>query len=349
MDHTTLPRYLALVRRRGLLALPLMALRPVARAASSGVTSLRGAGATFPAPLYERWARTWGAAKGVTVRYDAVGSGAGIARVQRGEVDFGATDAPLTRDELARAGLLQFPVVIGGVVPVVNAGVQPGRLRLDAAVVSAIYRGRITRWNDTAITALNPTLGLPDANITAVHRSDASGTTWLWSRWLAGRDAEWRATMGSGTTLPWPSGVNDAAGAGNEEVASNVQRTRWSIGYVEYAYARRHRLADVALATADGGTVRASHATFEAAIATARWHDVGDLDQSFIDRPGPRGWPIVGASFILVPKDGPRTADVLRFFRWAIAEGGDAATDLDYVALPDAAVRLVEELTRERR
>jgi phosphate transport system substrate-binding protein len=323
---------------------------PAARAASAGAVTLRGAGATFPAPLYERWAQAWRAFQDVDVHYEAVGSGAGIARVTRGEVDFGASDAPLARDELARAGLLQFPAVIGGVVPVVNiTGVAPGQLRLDAGVLGAIYTGRVRRWDDAAIAALNPGLALPDANITAVHRAEASGTTWLFSRWLAARDAGWRDAIGSGTTLAWPAGVNDAAGAGNEGVASLVQRTRWAIGYAEYAYARRHALADAALPAGDGGIVRAGRDAFEATVAAARWREPGDLDQSFVDRPSPRGWPIVGASFVLVPKNGPRTPDVLRFFRWALTEGGAAAADLDYVALPPAALRLVEDLMRAGR
>jgi phosphate transport system substrate-binding protein len=347
MDSIAPLRPLARLRRRALLALPLAAAIPSVRAAGDAAAPLRGAGATFPAPLYQRWAEAYRANRGTPVQYEAVGSGQGIARVERGEVDFGATDAPLSREALARAGLLQFPVVIGGVVPVINvAGIAPGRLRLDAGVLSGIYRGRIKRWNDAAIAALNPGLALPEANITAVHRADASGTTFLWSRWLAARDADWRAAPGSGTTLAWPTGVNDAAGIGNEEVASLVQRTRWSIGYVEYAYARRHRLADAMLPTGDGAFVRATHANFEAAIAGARWRDAIDLEQSFADHPVPHGWPIVGASFVLVPREGTRTGDVLRFFRWALAEGGDAATDLDYVALPAAAVRLVEDMLR---
>jgi phosphate transport system substrate-binding protein len=229
--------------------------------------ALHGAGATFPAPVYEAWAQAYARATGRAVRYDAVGSGLGIELATKGQVDFGATDVPLTAERLAAAGLRQFPAVIGAVVPVVNiAGIAPGRLVLDAPVLSAIYRGRITAWSDPAIAALNPGLALPGTRITVVHRADASGSTWLWSRWLSESDPAWHDAPGSGATLAWPVG---AEGLGNEGVASLVQRTRSSIGYVAYAYAREHHLSDVRLPSHDGPVVRAERATFEAARAEA--------------------------------------------------------------------------------
>jgi phosphate transport system substrate-binding protein len=307
---------------------------------------LHGAGATFPAPVYERWATDWQAQGGAMVRYDPVGSGAGIERAKAGAVDFGASDVPLSAGDLQQSRLLQFPAVIGGVVPVANVpGIGPGRLHLDATTLSAIYRGAIRHWDDPAIAALNPHLSLPSLNITAVHRQDASGTTALFSRWLTLGDAAWRQSIGTAPTLAWPQDVNDAAGAGNEGVASLVQRTRAAIGYVEFAYARRHALSDVMLPSHEGTPVRASRASFESAVAAARWRDARDLDQSLVDEPGAASWPIVGASFILVPAaaDATRRTEVLRFFRWALQHGDAAAAALDYVGLPAPARRIVDE------
>ena len=301
---------------------------------------LHGAGATFPAPVYAAWADAYARGAGAAVRYDPIGSGLGQALVMQGQVDFGATDAPLPPDRLATAGLRQFPVVIGAVVPVVNiAGVAPGRLVLDAPVLSAIYRGRIVNWRDRAIAALNPGLALPDARITVVHRADASGTTWLWSRWLAESDPAWHDEIGVGTTLAWPVGTE---GLGNEGVASLVRRTRAAIGYVAFAYAREHHLSDVALPSHDGPVVRASRPAFEAAVAAARWHTVADLSGGLTNEPGPRSWPIVGASYVLVRRD----ADARRvdaFFAWALDSGAEIANALGYVALPAEVVALVRQ------
>ena len=319
--------------------LPVLALLTTGAGAAD---ELHGAGATFPAPVYASWADAWAPRCGCTLRYDAVGSGSGVERVEAGSVDFGATDAPLPPAELQRAHLRQFPAVIGAVVPVVNiAGIAPGRLALDAATLSAIYRGRIRRWDDAAIARLNPGLALPGANITVVHREEPSGTTFLWSRYLAEGDAAWRTELGSGTTLAWPQGIG---GRGNEGVASLVRRTRWAIGYVEYAYARRHGLADVALPAHDGPLVRAGRDSFEAAVAAARWDAPADLAQGLTNEPGARSWPIVGASFVLVPEHAARAARALAFFRWALESGAAQASALDYVPLPAAAARLVEPI-----
>ena len=314
-----------------------LASRPTAQAAEP----LHGAGATFPAPVVEAWADAWTAASGTPLRYDPIGSGLGIELVVKGQVDFGVTDAPLPAERLAAASLRQFPVVIGAVVPVINvAGIAPGKLALDAATISAIYRGRIANWRDPAIAALNPGLALPDARITVVHRADASGSTWLWSRWLSESNPAWEASLGTGTTLAWPVGD---AGLGNEGVASLVQRTRASIGYVAFSYARAHHLSDVALPSHDGPVVRAGRASFEAALAAAPWRSVDDLARGLTNAPGTRSWPIVGASYVLVPRDGARAADVDAFVTWAWTSGHSIADELGYVALPAEAVKIVQQ------
>jgi len=318
--------------------LRLAAVALLAAAVPLAAQPLRGAGASLPAPAYEAWAQAWERATGQAVRYDALGSGLGIELATRRQVDFGATDAPLPPEGLAAAGLRQFPALIGAVVPVVNlAGIAPGRLALDAATLSAIYRGAIVNWRDPAIAALNPGLALPDARITVVHRADASGTTWLWSRWLARHDAAWQANVGSGSTLAWPTGVE---GLGNEGVASLVRRTRAAIGYVAYAYASSHALSDVALPARDGPVVRAGRASFEAAVATARWATPEDLAQDLVDQPGPRSWPIVGASYVLLPRDASAPG-AAAFFEWALGAGAGVVDRLGYVALPADAVALV--------
>jgi len=305
---------------------------------------LHGAGATLPAPVYEAWAEAYARTSGTPVRYDPVGSGLGLELAAAGQVDFGASDMPVPPERLAAAGLRQFPVVIGAVVPVVNiAGIAPGRLVLDASVASAIYRGRIVHWRDPAITALNPGLALPDAHITVVHRADASGTTWLWSRWLSESDPAWQASLGAGTTIAWPVGIE---GLGNEGVASMVQRTRAAIGYVAYAYARQHHLSDVALPSHDGAVVRADRGAFESALAGAHWHSVEDLSGGLTNGPGKRSWPIVGASYVLVRPGSAEAARVDAFFDWALTSGSAVADGLGYVALPPDVVALVRQAMR---
>ena len=319
---------------------PWLTLAFALAAGAHAAEPLHGAGATFPAPVYAAWAVAWTRASGTPVRYDAIGSGLGIELATTGQVDFGATDAPLPAHTLAAAGLRQFPAVIGAVVPVVNiAGIAPGRLVLDAAVLSAIYRGRIVHWQDPAIAALNPGLALPDARITVVHRADPSGSTWLWSRWLSESDAAWRDAVGTGTTLAWPVG---AEGLGNEGVASLVQRTRAAIGYVAYAYARQHRLSDVALPSHDGPLVRANRSSFEAAAAASRWRSAADLGGDLTNEPGAGSWPIVGASYVLVRTGASGTARVAAFFSWALRSGTGIANDLGYVALPPDVAAIVE-------
>jgi phosphate transport system substrate-binding protein len=301
---------------RAILAAVAIVVAPAATAAG-----IHGAGATFPAPLYAEWAQAFEKATGTRVAYDAVGSAEGIARIRAGDVDFGASDVPLPPDEARAAHLVEFPIVIGGVVPVVNVpGVKAGALRLDARVIADIYLGRVRRWNDAAIATLNPGIALPRANITIVHRDDGSGSTALFTRYLAHASDEWRDRIGSGFTVAWPEGTG---GNGNEGVASAVQRTRFSIGYVEFAYAKAHRLADVSLQTPDGAWTTASIDAFGAAFADAR---------DATERPS-HGWPLASASWILV-REGDATARP--FFAWALDHGDAAATALNYVPLPPA-------------
>lgn len=301
--------------------------------------ALHGAGATFPAPVYAAWSNAYRQSTGVEVTYEAVGSGAGLERIRRNEVDFGASDAPLTADQLSAFRLVQFPVVIGGVVPVINiSGIKPGQLRLSGAVLAEIYLGHIRKWNDAAIASLNPAQKLPSANITVVHRSDSSGTTLLWTDYLSRSSKAWQTAVGASLDPRWPEG---SGGVGNEGVASYVQRTRFAIGYVEYAYARSHRLSDVGLRNRSGSFVQAGQETFRAATKSANWNPLAPAPQLETDLPGEKSWPIVGASFILVgasPEHGERTRAVLKFFDWASREGKSITDGLDYVPLPESAI-----------
>ena len=304
--------------------------------AAEPATVIRGAGATFPAPLYVAWAAAYHDTGGARVEYDAVGSGRGIDEIKQRAVDFGASDAPLTPEDAAAAGLLQFPAVIGGVAPVINiTGIKPAELVLDGGVLADIYLGRIRKWNDPSIARLNPTVALPNTHITVVHRGDASGSSLLWTDYLSRSSPEWRQTVGASLEPHWPVGV---AGTGNEGVASYVQRTRFAIGYVEYAFARAHHLSDIALRNHEGRIVRAGHESFAAAADMASWDDLAHIRQMPTDLSGARSWPITGASFILVPEHDPRSAAVVAFFGWALHSGGAILRRLAYTPLPRSAV-----------
>jgi phosphate transport system substrate-binding protein len=313
-------------------------------AASAG-EQIHGAGATFPAPVYAAWARAYQESTGVQISYDAVGSGAGIERIRQRQVDFGASDAALSAEELSCAGLIQFPVVIGGVVPVINiTGIKPGQLKLSGALLADIYLGRIKKWNDGAIAALNPTLALPNTNITVVYRSDPSGSSLLWTDYLSRSSSAWRSGVGASLVPKWPTGIG---GTGNEGVASYVQRTRFAMGYVEYIYARKHHLSDVALSNHSGHFVQASRSTFRAAAVAADWNAAAGFQQIPTDRPGCESWPVTGASFILIGKssgDGRSTAAVLRFFDWALHQGKTLSGELDYVPVPSTVVEQLPAL-----
>jgi len=294
-----------------------------------------GAGASFPAPLYSKWASDYNKATGVKINYQSVGSGAGIKQIEAKTVDFGASDMPLSDEDLKAKGLVQFPTVIGGVIPVVNiAGIKPGEIKLSGAVLGDIYLGKITKWDDAAIKALNPSVKLPDAAIAPVRRADGSGTTFLFTNYLSKVNAEWKEKVGDGTAVNWPTG---AGGKGNEGVAAFVNRLPNSIGYVEYAYVKQNKMTYAQLQNADGAFVAPDDKAFKAAAAGADWNKT--FYQVLTNPKGKDAWPITGATFILVHKqqDKPvQAAGVLKFFDWAYKNGDKTADELDYVPMPDA-------------
>ena len=307
---------------------------------AQGVT---GAGASFPAPLYSKWAADYNKATGVRVNYQSVGSSAGIRQIDAKTVDFGASDAPMTDEELTKKGLVQFPTVVGGVIPVVNiAGVQPGQMKLDGQVLGDIYLGKITKWNDPAITALNPGVKLPDAAIAPVRRADGSGTTNAFTNYLSQVNAEWKTKVGEGTAVNWPTG---AGGKGNEGVAAFVGRLPNSIGYVEYAYVKQNKMNYVQMKNAAGKFVSPDEAAFKGAAAGADW--AKSFYQVLNNKPGDASWPITTATYILMHKaqDKPAQAtEVLKFFDWVYTTGDKSASDLDYVPMPAS----VKDLIRQR-
>ena len=305
---------------------------------SVGVVSaanITGAGATFPSPIYAKWAELYERQNGIGLNYQSIGSGGGIKQIQAKIVDFGASDAPLNPDELALAGLTQFPTVIGGVVPVINIdGIAPGQLKLDGKVLADIFQGRITKWNDKRIVADNPGLALPDETINVMYRNDSSGTTFIFTTFLSQVSPDWKKNLGAGKTLSWPVGTG---GKGNAVVASYVQRIKNSIGYVEYAYVVKNKMTNILLKNRDGQFVSPTDASFKAAAANAKW----DADKGFFEilpnEPGKDSWPITGATFILIYKSQNKSAnaaEMLKFFDWAFTNGDKMASDLNYVPLP---------------
>lgn len=310
----------------------------VAFPALSLAQDVTGAGASFPAPLYSKWAADYNRATGVKINYQSVGSGAGLRQIEAKTVDFGASDAPLKDDELTKKGLIQFPTVIGGVVPVVNIkGIAPGQLRLNGQVLGDIFLGRITKWTDPAIKALNPSLPLPDAAISPVRRADGSGTSFIFTNYLSKVNAEWKTKVGEGTAVNWPVG---AGGKGNEGVAAFVGRLPNSIGYVEYAYVKQNKMTFAVMRNAAGTFVSPDDVAFKAAAAGADW--AKSFYQILTEQPGKDAWPITGATFILMHKaqDKPAQATAaLKFFDWAYKNGDKTADDLDYVPMP-ASVKL---------
>jgi len=312
-------------------------------AAAAHAQDVTGAGASFPAPVYAKWADAYNKATGARINYQSVGSGAGIKQITAKTVDFGASDAPLKDDELAKSGLIQFPTVIGGVVPVVNIkGIAPGQLKLTGHVLGDIYLGKITKWNDAALTALNPGVALPDAAIATVRRADGSGTSFNFTNYLSKVNDEWKSKVGEGTAVNWPTG---AGGKGNEGVSAFVQRLPNSIGYVEYAYAKQNKMAYTLLKNEAGNFVAPDDDTFKAAAANADW--AKSFYQVLTNQPGKDSWPITAATFIMMHKvqDKPANAtNALKFFDWAYASGDKMATELDYVPMPDSVKGLVHKL-----
>ena len=300
-----------------------------------------GAGASFPAPIYAKWADAYHKATGNKINYQSIGSGGGIKQITAKTVDFGASDMPLKPDVLEKDGLVQFPTVIGGVVPVINlAGFKSGQLKLTGSVLADIYLGKINKWNDKAIAELNPDLNLPDQAIGVVRRADGSGTTFIFSNYLSKVSADWKQKVGEGTALQWPVGLG---GKGNEGVSAFVQRLAGSIGYVEYAYAKQNSLTYVALKNAAGNYVEPSEKSFKASAANADWNKSA-FAEILTEQAGKDAWPISGATFILMHKleDKPaQAADVLKFFEWSYKNGDEMAAGLDYVPLPESLVKLI--------
>jgi phosphate transport system substrate-binding protein len=311
---------------------------------SAMAADITGAGATFPYPIYAKWAELYKKATGTGLNYQSIGSGGGIKQIKAKTVDFGASDMPLKGDELEKEGLMQFPTIMGGVVPVVNlSGVAPGQLKLTGPVLADIYLGKITKWNAPEIAALNPGVKLPAEDITVVHRADGSGTSFLFTDYLSKTSPDFKSKVGAGTAVKWPVGVG---GKGNEGVAANVQRIKNSIGYVEYAYAKRNKMGHTQLKNAEGQFVQPDDETFKAAASGADWAKTPGFGVVLTDQPGKNSWPITGASFILMHKvqaDANRGKEVLKFFDWAYKNGGPAAAELDYVAMPAPVVKQIED------
>ena len=323
------------------LSVPLLTGAVALMAQTVAAAELTGAGASFPAPIYAKWADAYQKATGNKINYQSIGSGGGIKQINAKTVDFGASDMPLTPEVLQKGGLMQFPTVIGGVVPVVNlAGIKPGELKLTGPVLADIYLGKITKWNDKAIAELNPGLALPASDIGVVRRADGSGTTFIFSNYLSKVSPEWKTKVGEGTAVQWPVGLG---GKGNEGVSAFIQRLPGSIGYVESAYAKQNKLAHAIMKNAAGHFVAPDDTTFKAAAAGADWTKSA-FYEILTNEPGKDSWPITGATFILIHKvqDKPaQAAEVLKFFDWSYKNGGKMADQLDYVPLPDKLVKLI--------
>ena len=312
-------------------------------ATGAHAVDLTGAGATFPYPIYAKWADAYKTQTGIGLNYQSIGSGGGIKQIKASTVDFGASDMPLTAQELDQDGLIQFPAIIGGVVPVVNIeGVAAGQLKLTCPALADIFLGKIKSWNDPALAALNPDLKLPATAITVVRRADGSGTTFLFTDYLSMVSTEWKGRVGTGTSVSWPAGVG---GKGNEGVAAYVQRIKGAIGYVEYAYAQKNKMTYAMMKNQSGQWVAPGQDGFAAAAANARWDKAPGFYELLTDQPGAKSWPITGASFILLHKaaaDPAKTLAVLNFFTWAFKNGKQMAVELDYVPMPDNVVKLVD-------
>jgi len=312
--------------------------------AAVDAADISGAGATFPYPIYAKWADTYKKETGNGLNYQSIGSGGGIKQIKAKTVTFGASDMPLKPEELSEAGLVQFPTVTGGAVPVVNlAGIKPGELVLDGPALAKIFLGEIKTWDDPAIKKLNPKVKLPSQAIVVVHRSDGSGTTFLWTDYLSKVSADWKSKVGTNTAVEWPAGIG---AKGNEGVANNVTQTAGAIGYVEYAYAKQNKMTFADLINKEGKRVAPDAESFKAAAANADWAHSPGFYQILTDEPGAKSWPISGATFILMhktPADAAAASEALKFFAWAYDKGDKAAEELDYVPLPDAVVALIKK------
>ncbi|HEX5091653.1 MAG TPA: phosphate ABC transporter substrate-binding protein PstS [Burkholderiales bacterium] len=330
MRHTTIARLGALTAA-------------AAFSASALAADITGAGATFPYPIYAKWADAYKKATGVGLNYQSIGSGGGIKQITAKTVQFGASDKPLTSEELAKGGLMQFPTVMGAVVPVYNIkGMAAGAITISGEQLADIYLGKIKRWNDASLKSTNPGVNLPDQAISVVHRSDGSGTTFIFSNYLSKVSSSWKSTIGEGTSLQWPAGVG---GKGNEGVANYVSRIDGAIGYVEYAYAKQNKLSFAKMKNRDGHAVSPSQDSVKAAAAGADWKNAPGMYMILTDAPGRGSWPIAGATFILMHTSQEKAADakeVLKFFDWAYGNGDGMAAELDYVPMPDSVVALIK-------
>jgi phosphate transport system substrate-binding protein len=315
-----------------------------AMALSAQAADITGAGATFPFPIYSKWADAYKKETGNGLNYQSIGSGAGIKQIQAKTVTFGATDAPLKAEQLEKDGLVQWPQVMGAIVPVVNLeGVKPGDLVLNGETLANIYLGKITKWDDAAIKKLNPSLTLPSTSIAVVRRSDGSGTTFVFTDYLSKSSEEWKSKVGSNTAVEWPVGVG---AKGNEGVAGNVAQTKNSIGYVEYAYAKQNKLTYSGLTNKAGKTVQPTIASFQAAAANADWAKAPGYYIILTDQAGDQSWPITAATFILMhkqPTDKAAAAEAIKFFTWSFEKGDKMAEELDYIPMPDSVVNLIKK------
>jgi phosphate transport system substrate-binding protein len=306
---------------------------------------ISGAGATFPYPIYAKWADAYKKETGIGLNYQSIGSGGGIKQIEANTVTFGASDMPLQPDDLAKNGLVQFPTVMGGVVPVVNIdGINSNDITIDGPTLAKIFLGQITTWDDPAIKQLNPSVKLPSQAIAVVHRSDGSGTTFIFTNYLSKVSSDWKSNVGSNTSVEWPVGIG---AKGNEGVANNVGQTKGSIGYVESAYAKQNKLTTTKMVNKDGKTVLPVPQSFQAAAGNANWDAAPGFYLLLTDQPGDTSWPIAGATFILIHKqvpDAAAAADALKFFAWAYAKGGQMAEDLDYIPMPPSVVASIHKL-----
>ncbi len=324
---------------RVIVAAGLVATSAAAFSVPAKAADVTGAGATFPFPVYSKWADAYKKETGNGLNYQSIGSGAGIKQILAKTVTFGATDAPLKADKLEKDGLVQWPMVMGAIVPVVNVeGVKPGELVLSGELLGDIYLGKVTKWDDPVIAKLNPGVKLPSAPISVVHRSDGSGTSFNFTNYLSKVNAEWKSKVGEGTAVEWPAGVG---AKGNEGVSGNVGQTKNSIGYIEYAYAKQNKLTYVALVNKAGEAVQPTIASFQAAAASADWAHSPGYYVILTDQPGETSWPITAATFILMhnePADKAASAEAIKFFKWAFEKGGRMAEELDYIPMPDSVV-----------
>ena len=321
-----------------------VALAALVFSATVSAADITGAGATFPYPIYSKWAEAYKAATGIGLNYQSIGSGGGIKQIKAKTVDFGASDMPLKQEDLDKEGLMQFPAIIGGVVPVINLeGIEAGQLKLTSDVIANIHLGKITKWNDKAIAEINPGVALPAINITVVHRADGSGTTFIWTNYLSKVNADFQKTVGEGTAVKWPVGVG---GKGNEGVAAQVQRIKGAFGYIEYAYAKKNKIAHAQLKNRDGNFVQPDDSTFKSAAAGADWANAPGMYLLLTNQTGKDSWPATGASFIIMHRqqaDALTGRAILKFFDWSYKNGAKMSEELEYVHMPQSVIKLVQD------